>query len=120
MSENAGRKMFRTLKILAMLVAGVALGLAATLATAIRGTMGGNIEDGPWQTSLYAGSSAGGPYRRALTAVHGLLALSREETIYYTALTDSDGFRILISDNAHIAEIDAARHHADCAPYKAG
>jgi hypothetical protein len=89
--EKAGRNMLRAVKILAMLVAGIALGLAATWATAIRGTMGGNIDNGPWRTSLYIGSSESGPYLRARIAVHGLLALSREETLYYTAARDSDG-----------------------------
>jgi hypothetical protein len=83
--------MLRTCKILAMLIVGVALGLAATWLTAIRGSMGAGVMDGPWATSLYTGSSEGGPYLRARIAVHGLLALSREETMYYTALTDSDG-----------------------------
>jgi hypothetical protein len=46
--------------------------------------MGGDIEDGPWGTSHCIGSSESGPYPRARIAVHGLLALSREETIYYT------------------------------------
>jgi len=78
-------------KIFAMLAAGIALGLAATWVTAIRGTMGGGVTDGPWSTSLYSGSSEGGPYLRARIAVHGLLALGREETVYYTALSDSDG-----------------------------
>ena len=31
------------------------------------------------------------PYLRAYVAVHGLLALGREETIYYTATNDSEG-----------------------------
>ena len=53
--------------------------------------MGGGVADGPWKTSLYAGSSEGGPYLRASVALHGLLALGRHETIYYTASTDSDG-----------------------------
>jgi hypothetical protein len=79
------------LKILGVLVVGVALGLAATWFTVFRGTMAGNVSDGPWKTSLYAGSSEGGPYLRASIAVHGLLALNRHETIYYTAATDSDG-----------------------------
>jgi hypothetical protein len=83
--------MLRSVKILAMLVAGVALGLAATWATAIRGSMGGSVDNGPWRTSLYIGSSESGPYLRARIAVHGLLALSREETLYYTATGDSDG-----------------------------
>ena len=83
--------MLRACKIFAMLIVGAALGLAATWVTTIRGSMGGGVIDGPWATSLDTGSSEGGPYLRARIAVHGLLALSREETMYYTALTDSDG-----------------------------
>ncbi len=83
--------MRRTLKIFAMLGAGIALGLVATWATVIRGTMSGGVSDGPWRTSLHAGSGEGSPYLRAQIAVHGLLALGREETIYYTAADDSDG-----------------------------
>jgi hypothetical protein len=82
--------MLRACKILAMLIVGVALGLAVTWATAIR-SIGVGVKDGPWATNLYTGSSEGGPYLRARIAVHGLLALSREEAMYYTALTDSDG-----------------------------
>jgi hypothetical protein len=78
------------LKILSVLVVGTALGLLATWATVVRGAMSGNISSGPWRTSLYTGSSEGGPYLRAHIAVHGLLALSREETIYYTAASDSE------------------------------
>jgi hypothetical protein len=83
--------MQRALKILTMVVIGIALGLAATWATAIRGTMSGGVSDGPWSTSLDTGSRESGPYLRARIAVHGLLALSREETVYYSALRDSDG-----------------------------
>jgi hypothetical protein len=79
------------LKILAVLVIGTLLGLAATWATVIRGGWGGAVSDGPWKTSLDTGSSAAGLYQRANVAVHGLLALNRSETIYYTAGSDSDG-----------------------------
>ncbi len=82
------------LKILGVLVAGIVLGLAATWATVIRGGWGGDVTDGPWKTSLTAGSSEGGMYQRASVAVHGLLALNRSETIYYTANTDSAGERL--------------------------
>jgi hypothetical protein len=82
--------MRRALKIAATIAIGIALGLAATWVTAIRGTSGG-VSDGPWSTSLDTGSSEGGPYLRARIAVHGLLALSREETVYYSALGDSEG-----------------------------
>jgi hypothetical protein len=83
--------MRRAFKIAATLAIGITLGLAATWATAIRGTMSGGVSDGPWSTSLDTGSSEGGPYLRARIAVHGLLALSREETVYYSALHDSAG-----------------------------
>jgi hypothetical protein len=86
-----GGDMLRALKIFSALGVGIGLGLLATWVTVIRGTMGGGVSDGPWRTSLYTGSSEGGPYLRANIAVHGLLALSREETIYYTAAGDSDG-----------------------------
>jgi hypothetical protein len=78
-------------KILAVLVVGTLLGLAATWLTVIRGTWGGDAADGPWRTSLVTGSAQSGPYLRAAVAVHGLLALNRSETIYYTAAADSDG-----------------------------
>ena len=81
----------RVLKILLTLIGGIALGLAATWATVIRSNNSGGIGDGSWRTSLFAGSSEGGPYLRAYVAVHGLLALNRTETVYYNAGNDSDG-----------------------------
>jgi hypothetical protein len=75
-----------------MLVVGIALGLGLTWLTVIRGvTMGGGVMDGPWRTSLEAGSSQGSMFLRASVAVHGLLALNRSETMYYTASTANDG-----------------------------
>jgi hypothetical protein len=41
--------------------------------------------------SLLTGSAQSGPYLRANIARHGLLALNRSETIYYTADHDSNG-----------------------------
>ena len=79
------------LKILAVLVASIALGLFATWFTVVRGEMPGGVSDGPWTTNLLTGSSGGSMYVRAAVALHGLLALNRSETIYYGAQTDSDG-----------------------------
>jgi hypothetical protein len=87
--------MRRALKIAATIAIGIALGLAATWAAAIRGTMSGGVSDGPWSTSLDTGSSEGDLYLRARIAVHGLLALSREETVYYSTLRDGDGADLL-------------------------
>ncbi|MBV9420910.1 MAG: DUF1214 domain-containing protein [Alphaproteobacteria bacterium] len=79
------------LKVVAVVVIGVVLGLAATWAAVIRGGWGGAVSNGPWRTDLNTGSAAAGIYQRAGVAVHGLLALNRSETIYYTANRDSDG-----------------------------
>lgn len=78
-------------KIAGALVVGTALGLAATWFVTGRGGMGDNVANGPWKTSLVVGSPQSDPYTRARVALHGLLALNRKETIYFTAETDSDG-----------------------------
>lgn len=49
------------------------------------------IHNGPWTTSTNTGSSNANPWERAAIALAGLYALSREEAIYFTAFTDSDG-----------------------------
>jgi hypothetical protein len=78
-------------KILGVVVVGVPLGLAATWFVTSRGGMGDSVADGPWKTSLVVGSPQSDPYTRARVALHGLLALSRNETLYYTAPEDGDG-----------------------------
>ena len=78
------------LKIVAVLVMGAALGLAATWLFVIRGAMPGGVQDGPWKTNLLIGSSGGDMRTRASVAVHGLFALNRHETIYYSTYADSD------------------------------
>jgi hypothetical protein len=78
-------------KIVAMLVVGTALGLFVTWLTIFHRTMPGGISDGPWKTNLLIGSSGGDMATRAAVAVHGLLALNRSETIYFTASQDSGG-----------------------------
>lgn len=79
------------LRLIAVLVIGTILGLGATWMTVVRSSMGGEVADGPWHTSLLVGSAASGPYLRASVAVHGLLALNRNETIYYSAARDGHG-----------------------------
>jgi hypothetical protein len=81
-------------KILVMLVIGTVLGLFVTWFTIFRSTMPGGVSDGPWQTNLLIGSSGGDMRTRASVAVHGLLALNRSETIYYSAITDDAGDRL--------------------------
>jgi hypothetical protein len=78
------------LKLLACLIVGTALGFAATYVAVTRMNFG-TISNGPWRMSLLTGSAQSGPYLRANIALHGLLALNRSETVYYTADHDSNG-----------------------------
>jgi hypothetical protein len=71
-------------------VAGVALGLGSAW-WALRGVGHFGVAAGPWRASLLAGSADADPYTRARVAIGGLLALNRDETMYYVAGTDSDG-----------------------------
>lgn len=81
-------------KIAAVLVIGTMLGLFATWMTVVRDGMPGGVADGPWHTNLTVGSAQTDPYTRATVALHGLLALQRSETLYYSATHDSDGNRL--------------------------
>jgi hypothetical protein len=72
-------------------VAGIATGVAATRPVVRWLIERSMIHDGPWLTSATTGSAAGGPYERAAVAIAGLYALSKEETVYYTAYSDDDG-----------------------------
>jgi hypothetical protein len=80
------------LKLLMTVFAGIALGLLTTWLIVARDMpAGGDVRDGPWRTSLATGSAQGGALLRATVALHGLFALNRGETIYYSATTDSAG-----------------------------
>ena len=59
------------------------------------------IYNGPWFTSRYAGASDADARTRALVAVTGLLALSREETVYFRLHEDNEG-RPLSSDYDYV------------------
>lgn len=49
------------------------------------------LRNGAWETNLTMGSQEAGMYTRAAIAVGGLFALSRQETLYFTAFQDDDG-----------------------------
>lgn len=55
----------------------------------------GGVGAGPWRTSTLAGSTDADPYTRAVVALGALLALNRNETLYFLASTDSDGRALL-------------------------
>jgi hypothetical protein len=49
-----------------------------------------SVHAGPWGTLAATGSQEANFYERSVVAVLGIYALSRQETVYYTAFTDSE------------------------------
>jgi hypothetical protein len=80
------------LRLLVSLVLAAVLGLASAY-VGVRYLVKGEtaVRNGAWVTNLAAGATQADPYTRANIALTGLLALSKEETIYYTAAEDSAG-----------------------------
>lgn len=89
------------MRILSLLIGGV-LGLAAGAAAALFAAgmigsgarFGSEMDIGGWKSDWTIGSSAANPWTRARVARHGLLALTKEEAVYFTAATDSEGQRL--------------------------
>lgn len=52
------------------------------------------VRAGQWTSDWSIGSEAANPWTRARVARHGLLALRKEEAVYFTTNTDSDGRRL--------------------------
>lgn len=80
------------------LVAGGALGLLSALYMGgILGkgvALGGQVDAGGWNSDWTIGSEAANPWTRARVARHGLLALSKDEAVYFTRATDGAGDRL--------------------------
>jgi len=53
------------------------------------------VENGPWSANLAVGGTSANPYLRAWVAEHGLLALTKSETIYFSAEVDDNGEPLL-------------------------
>ncbi len=87
--------MKKPVKIIIAVLVALVLGSAIGVGTAVYAydpvTSLQSVKDGPWDTNLASGSEQANPYNRAAVAVHGLLALDRSETIYYSAYTDDSG-----------------------------
>lgn len=78
-------------RYLAATLVGLAAGVASA-ASVTGGTMGdGSLVVGRWSTDLAIGGPAASPWVRARVARVGLLALSREETVYFDRTTDEEG-----------------------------
>lgn len=73
------------------LVLALALGLGSAYwsVMSLRGEHA--IKNGPWTTSLATGGIDADGYTRAFVALTGLLALNKDEAIYYGASSDSNG-----------------------------
>jgi len=80
----------RALRGLLWWATAVALGLGSAWAV-LRSVSNYGAAAGPWRASTLAGSPEADLYTRARVALGGLLALNREETMYYVASTDSAG-----------------------------
>lgn len=69
----------------------IVLGGGSALLSAERIFHSRTIKNGPWRTSLLAGSVLADPYTRAAVAQSGLLALNHSEAVYFLARTDGAG-----------------------------
>jgi hypothetical protein len=80
------------LRLLGSITLAIVLGLASAY-VGIFWMRGGDaqVRNGPWQTNLLTGSASADAYLRSFIAFTGLLALNKNETIYYEANHDSAG-----------------------------
>jgi hypothetical protein len=72
----------------------------------LRSTVGDNpdeIKIGAWTTNKLAGSSAASALTRARIAIHGILAMHRQETIYFFASQDDVGNSLTAEHDWEIA-----------------
>lgn len=70
---------------------GVCLGAASAWATLEVGRASFGEHYGAWTHNRATGSTAAGPYTRAVIAREGLLALSAREALYFNLAEDQDG-----------------------------
>lgn len=64
-----------------------------------------SVEVGAWRTNLQAGSQDAGMYTRATIAVNALLALGRDETMYFVATRDDAGHPLRAQCNYRITGV---------------
>lgn len=76
---------------IAAIVAGVLLGGVSAWAAVEFGRASFGEHYGAWSHSRAAGSTAAGPYTRAIIAREGLLALSAREALYFSLAEDENG-----------------------------
>jgi len=80
------------LRLLGSLVLAAVLGLGSAYVVARYAMQGDTVvANGPWAGNLAAGGTGADIYTRTSIALTGLLALNKDETIYYNATKDSAG-----------------------------
>jgi hypothetical protein len=70
---------------------GLILGIVSALAVSGGALSKGHVKVGRWSSDPSVGAKAADPWLRARIARVGLLALTKEETIYFDRQTDDDG-----------------------------
>ncbi|MBI3439018.1 MAG: DUF1214 domain-containing protein [Proteobacteria bacterium] len=81
----------RVLAWIVAIVAGLVLGGASAWAALTLGVSSFSSHYGAWSLNRAAGSTAAGPYTRAIIARYGLLALSSREALYFNLDHDEHG-----------------------------
>jgi hypothetical protein len=76
----------------ALLGLGTALAAAGIIGPGAR--LGGAVDVSGWTSDWTIGSEAANPWTRARVARHGLLALTKDEAVYFTRNTDDAGDRL--------------------------
>lgn len=83
--------------LFALLAVIIGAGLGAVTALHKSGQLGGDtlsyadVNVDGWLSDWAIGAEAAGPYLRARIARHGLLALAKEEAVYFTRTRDAEG-----------------------------
>lgn len=75
-----------------LLGVGTALAAAGMIGPGTR--LGGALDVSGWTSDWTIGSEAANPWTRARVARHGLLALTKQEAVYFTRNTDDAGDRL--------------------------
>ncbi|WP_291845512.1 DUF1214 domain-containing protein [Maricaulis sp.] len=83
-----------TLRHLITFFLGLIAGAVMAVALAFSPGEIGGVHNGAWVSNPNIGSPDANPLVRSLVARRGLLALSREEAVYFTATRDSEGHNL--------------------------
>ncbi len=85
---RGGVTMRRFAFVLSAIAIGAALGWGTAQCVIASGAAIGGVDNDGWRTSAAIGAASAGPYTRAVVAHAGLLALNRQEALYYTRALD--------------------------------